>query len=107
MKSYRCNLKLLHLLFVIVNCVRCDDINHQTNDINVHFFDLQKIKSILNSEKAFTISNLMNELASKNWTENQHCLTELNTFVHGLNNFDRWAIEGKILQSMSIKCQII
>lgn len=40
--------------------------------------------------------NTINEVLSKNWTENHECLIELNAINDGLEKNEEWAVRGKL-----------
>lgn len=99
-KNRSCFSKLLHLLCFVI-CVNCEDTEYQPKNVKFNFFDFGPIKNIFLTESDLNISNMMNELVSKNWTEDQRCLIELKGIKNGLYNFEEWAIESKYIFSDS------
>lgn len=44
----------------------------------------------------FNAINTINEILSRNWTENSECLNELNAVKNGIDKHEEWAIKGKL-----------
>lgn len=55
-------------------------------------YDPVRIDAI--SKINFNISNIVHEVLHADWTDNFHCLVELNAIKYGLRNFDEWAIRS-------------
>lgn len=51
------------------------------------------------SKKNFNISNIVDEVLFGDWTDNIHCLVELNAIKFGLTNFEEWAVKSRCLSS--------
>lgn len=46
------------------------------------------------SKRNFNVTNIVNEILLGDWTNNIHCLVELNAIKFGLKNFDEWAVKS-------------
>lgn len=90
MKQIRNNLFKIVLKILCVNYVLCDV------EFDPKFFDFDRIKREIFTKSDLSISNLINESISYNWTENHNCLSELITIKDGLMNFEEWAIKGNL-----------
>ena len=55
----------------------------------------KQIRTDLFSMRNFDISNAIDEILSRNWTQNHECLIELNAIKNGIKNHEEWAIRGK------------
>lgn len=79
------------LLMLFLIGVGCHDFQWEPN-----YFDFKQIKKDIFTQNDVSISSLISESMSLNWTENQDCLNELIAIKNGLANFDEWAVKSKI-----------
>lgn len=49
------------------------------------------------SKRNFNVSNIINEVLQGDWTDNIHCLVELNAIKFSLTHFDEWAVKSKAI----------
>lgn len=63
-------------------------------DVNQSDYDRKVIELIL--LKNADLSNIVSDILSFNWTENQECLIELNAIKNGLTNHQKWAAKGQL-----------
>lgn len=69
---------------------------HSTNiEWEPNFFDFNQIKSEILTKNDLSISNLINESMSYNWTKNHDCLKELIEIKSGLMNVEDWAVKSE------------
>lgn len=79
------------LIVIILICIQCHDAKLNVNN-QLFPFNFEQIKFDLFSTNDFAKTN---KFSSKNWTEHQQCLDELNAIRNGMKNFEPWAIQCK------------
>lgn len=88
MFNNRRNFSGLVVIFEIVLCVIGIVATKLDNDL---------VKQNIFSMKRVNIPNSISEILShNNWTNNQDCLIELNAIQTGIENGERWAIQGRL-----------
>lgn len=80
---------LFLIVEIVVSVIGTQDIEFDNDLAKKDIFSLKH----LNIPKSFS-----KVLSHSNWTNNQKCFTELNAIKTGLENNERWAIQGELMK---------